>query len=62
MVSKKNVIAAVFRARDLEQVVFKEEHIIRVVGHIHLRDDGTVEFSWLRRWRLWHPVHGTSDA
>ena len=48
MVSKSNAIAALFRACDLEQIVFMEEHIVDVVRHIHLHNDGTVELAKLR--------------
>lgn len=57
MASKRNVIAADFRARDLEQIVFIEERIVGVVGHIRFHADGTVELAKHRRWRLWRPVH-----
>jgi hypothetical protein len=46
-VSQSNEIAVDLRARDLEQMVFIEEHIIGVVGHIHFHADGTVEFASL---------------
>jgi hypothetical protein len=49
ILSKRNVIAADFRARDLEQIVFMEERIVGVVGHIHFHADGTVELAKLRR-------------
>jgi hypothetical protein len=48
MVSERNAIATEFRARDLEHIVFIEEHIVDVVRHIHLHNDGTVELAKLR--------------
>lgn len=45
--SQRNVIAADFRARDLEQTVFIEERTVGVVGHIHFDADSTVEFASL---------------
>ena len=47
MVSKRNMIAADVRARDLEQMAFIKEHTTRVVGYIHFHADGTVEFASL---------------
>lgn len=41
------MIAADFRARDLEQTVSIEERTVGVVGHIHFHADGTVEFASL---------------
>jgi hypothetical protein len=47
MASRRNVIAADFRARDIEQTISIEERTVGVVWHIHFHADGTVEFASL---------------
>src|SRR4249919_3622223 len=61
-VSKRSVIAADLRARDLERIVFIEEHTVGVVGYIHFHADGTVELAKRRRRCFWSQVHRTGGG